>query len=825
MALTYETLDDLFEAIADAIRQVEGSTGYIDVQEFPDKIKTFLCINGLTLGYDFDNDNPSDASGSIFLMAMDNDYLGTYDICWCNADGVMTNYTPINTLTMKTTVLNDKVRYSKLINVNAIPKYATGICAVQNGEVKATYSFPKNKLWSNDKFGEHLYSIGALSDIHYQYDTGSTDFAAAMKYLDEKENVIAVCAAGDLTANGTSSELNEFIAARNSYSTPFYTCNGNHEVRDTDNYKTNWSLVTSDGEYFYKEIGGDIYIFLNINRWNRQTGDLFSTESLTWLQETLERFKNQRVFLFEHVFPYGLNYFANPDNAYTLNIWGAGDDVVKFMKLMAHYKNVIVFTGHSHIKYYLQEENVNCNYYRYKGDGARFIHISSLTAPRDITDQKISSYIYAQSEGTVMDVYPNHIILRSRNFLDEKFIGVAQYILDTTPVEILDTYDDNVVDIYTYSGTHEFVEQGDGTYETVTLPAGKKLYAKWDKLEYSGGTADDATTQKVGIAGLTTKKGLLTSDYQNFSEETLLTEGLSEDLEVNVYCKCSSSSTAELPVTWNVDNFRIYYYNDGGNTDDDGDATNVMSISNTYTFTDVSDTQYDQKYNVTAGKTLYAKWDGMTYSGSDSVAEKIGVVISAYDSSDTKLGTVTDYQDYSSEIELTDKTDGTSLGSLSGISYLRVWVKSSSSSTAEFPATMTLDNFRIYYRDGNSGGGDDDSNIVVLASLDSVNVEFTEASQGYKDYTISATLPANKQCYIKWDSLEYSGSNATTEKVGIVGLNSSGVADYADLSQETPLTVVTTDTAISGYPRASSSATATFPVTWKMTNLKIYYYK
>lgn len=694
MALTYETLDDLFGAIADAIRQVEGSTGVINVQQFPDKIKSFISSNGITIGYDFDNDNPSDASGSIFLLAMDDEYLGTYDICWSNADGVMANYTPINTLTMETTVLNGKVRYSKLINVNAIPKYATGISAVQNGEVKATYSFPANKLWSDDKFGEHLYSIGALSDVHYQYDTGSTDFAAAMTYLDEKENVIAVCCSGDLTSKGTFSELNEFIAARDSYTTPFYTCNGNHEVRDMSNYKTNWSIVTSDGAYFHKEIGGDIYIFLNINRWNTTSGNLFSTESLTWLEETLERFKNQRVFLFEHVFPYGMNYFANPDNAYTLNIWGTGDDVTKFMKLMAHYKNVIVFCGHSHIKYYLQEENVNCNYYRYKGDGARFVHLSSLTAPRDITDKTISSYIYAQSEGTVIDVYPNHIILRSRNFLDGKFIGVAQYILDTTPVEITDDIPSNVVEVYSYSGNYSFTEQGDQVYENITLPAGKKLYAKWDNLEYSGGTVDDATTQKVGIAGLTTAKGFLTSDYQNFSEETLLTEGLSSETTFKLYFKSSSSSTASFPVTWNVDNFRIYYYDDNSGGDDTD--VNVVTISDSYTFTEVSDGQYDQTHNVTAGKALYAKWDGMTYSGSDPVTEKVGVIISAYDSSGTKLGSVTDYQDYSSEIELTDKTDGTSLGILSDISYIRVWVKSSSSSTASFPVTMTLDNFRIY---------------------------------------------------------------------------------------------------------------------------------
>ena len=168
---------------------------------------------------------------------------------------------------------------------------------------------------------------------------------------------------------------------------------------------------------------------------------------------------------------------------------------------------------------------------------------------------------------------------------------------------------------------------------------------------------------------------------------------------IKILVKSSSSSTASFPVTMTLDNFKIYTKESGSSGGDDDTETNVVSISDAYTFTDVSDSQYDQTHNVTSGKKLYAKWDGMTYSGSNSVTEKIGVVISAYDSSDTKLGSVTDYQDYSNEIELTDKTDGTNLGTLSNISYLRVWVKSSSSSTASFPVTMTLDNFRIYTKE------------------------------------------------------------------------------------------------------------------------------
>ena len=72
---------------------------------------------------------------------------------------------------------------------------------------------------------------------------------------------------------------------------------------------------------------------------------------------------------------------------------------------------------------------------QYKG-GARFVHVSSLTVPRDIINGSVSNLIYAESQGALMDVYPNHIRIRCRNFVGEKFLGYNEYLIDTTPVTI-----------------------------------------------------------------------------------------------------------------------------------------------------------------------------------------------------------------------------------------------------------------------------------------------------------------------------------------------------------------------------------------------------
>lgn len=719
--------------IVAAYIQDSGISGSVSEEEIAQAVESYIAehqitsIGSVNLYYKFNNDIPSNGDGEIQLFTSDINCIGDYEIYWSNSDGIMDNYSAINTMKL-TATFADKISYDKLIVQNAIPKYATGIVAVKDGVIKAKYTLPTEKLWSDDVYGEHLYSFGAISDVHYQYDTGAADFAAAMTYLDEKENVVAVCCAGDLTNSGSTTELQQIKNAIDTYTTPFYTCNGNHECASSG-YEDRWSIITDNGPYFLKEIEGDIFIFININSFTSKVLTLFTSESLDWLERTLEQYRNQRVFLFEHAFPYDYNGFANPNNVYGLNIWGTESDRVRFMDIIKHYSNVIWFSGHSHIKYYLQEEELNCNVMKLN-EGATLVHISSLTAPRDIEGNTITGYIYAQSEGTVVDVYPNHIILRSRNFVDEKFIGVAQYILDTTPVTIDANPDlatvysitNNLTNVSTTNSAESVAENesyssvvsandgyilesvtvtmggtditssaysdgnitidavtgdvvitanatpdentipcegielnttsisfdaqgstqtltatltpsnttdglvwnssdqsvatvdngvvtsvGSGTAtitcncgtksancevtveipqdvtvlaqldldytftgrntsayvsESFTIPANTKIYAKWDKLEYSGGTESDAKTQKIGIAGLNSGNGFLTSDYADYSNETLLTTGFSAEAERTFGVKSSSSSTATFPATWKVTNFRIYYYNE-----------------------------------------------------------------------------------------------------------------------------------------------------------------------------------------------------------------------------------------------------------------------
>jgi hypothetical protein len=156
-------------------------------------------------------------------------------------------------------------------------------------------------------------------------------------------------------------------------------------------------------------------------------GNIFTNEELQWLYETLEANRNKRCFVFQHVFPWGDS--GNANNAYAYGDLFAGTKGDVFKSLMKHYKNVVFFHGHSHMKFDLQEVDKKANYSN--AFGYRSVHIPSLCVPRDIVDGTLTN-IYADSEGYVVDVYENGIHLRGRDFVKGEFLPIASYWLDTT---------------------------------------------------------------------------------------------------------------------------------------------------------------------------------------------------------------------------------------------------------------------------------------------------------------------------------------------------------------------------------------------------------
>lgn len=278
---------------------------------------------------------------------------------------------------------------------------------------------------------EMLYRVGVLSDAHVPnvISESVADFKRALEYLTGVEKVDFITICGDLTYYGTDAELAQYksLADANRGTTPIYAITGNHEnypegVADGDIENR---IESYTGHYLYYSFtkGDDVYIMVGIK--SNSAEGVFTNAELQWLYETLEANRNKRCFVFEHAFPWDGS--GDILDKYSTDLL-AGDSGQVFLSLMRHYKNVLWFHGHSHCKFDGQQYGGIAN--MDKLYGMYSLHIPSLAYP--IEGDRSGGFLYAESEGYVMDVYENGIHLRGRDFVKGEFLPIASYWLDTT---------------------------------------------------------------------------------------------------------------------------------------------------------------------------------------------------------------------------------------------------------------------------------------------------------------------------------------------------------------------------------------------------------
>lgn len=288
-----------------------------------------------------------------------------------------------------------------------------------------------------------LYSFGALSDLHIQYETGEDDFNRALSYLEG--NVAFACICGDLVSYASEDNMDLYKLYAHTYKERLmlYECAGNHETYpelgvggdlDTDL----WTSATGKEPYYYVEHGDDVFIFLSLK--SERPADLFVDGGLEWLRQILEANRNRRCFVFQHVQD-PADDSADPSHCYS-NILN-GTSGAEFLKLLRHYKNTVWFHGHTHLTFGAEQYPVN------EKLGYRSVHIPSLQGPRfyDETTDSLMNYYYDENgnqvwgavlaEGYIVDVYANKIVLRGIDFTGESVDDVTPfddeiYVLDTT---------------------------------------------------------------------------------------------------------------------------------------------------------------------------------------------------------------------------------------------------------------------------------------------------------------------------------------------------------------------------------------------------------
>ena len=403
--------------------------------------------------YDFANDEAGFAEGTITVNSGDS---GKYYLYWADDDKALEGYYEIASLDV-----NTSATYSFLENI-VIPVDATKVIAIKSDSeptdktvknADIVYDIPAEKQLDATSADKTL-SFEALSDTQLDlqasvfYDYALEHFAQALEDAAAR-NVDFVTTSGDCInnyQNGTSKEWQAFqrIIAESSYTNPIYETNGNHSMKSNveyglEAYMAATGLGTANdvlGTEPYYEVtakNGDHFLFVALEHSSDVGGtDEFSEEQLDWLESKLEEYytDGHRIFIFEHAFFHG---------------WGPGDDKVKhyyaaglrtsseypgnerFRKLIDSYREVFLYTGHSHIDFMY-----NWNYDNEDGETANLFHIPATACTTHIVDGKINYTMNEHdSQCYIVDCYDDFVISNGLNIVDNLIYPAYSYLVVT----------------------------------------------------------------------------------------------------------------------------------------------------------------------------------------------------------------------------------------------------------------------------------------------------------------------------------------------------------------------------------------------------------
>lgn len=340
-------------------------------------------------------------------------------------------------------------KYKHFIPQNTAPSGAEFIRVYDNKGAEVC-TIPLGRMTQPTKQPE--YSFGLVSDIHVTtqaiHDSWeeakrwypNPKFENALKYFKNQEcNFCVIC--GDLTQSGfhlaanTPINVGEFkvyeeICGKEESISPVYEIMGNHESYEMPiegdlnvlpNYVGKEGQIENNFQLHYKvEYKGDIFIFCG------QPDETvpMSEDAYKFLEGILSNPENKdkRCFVFVH--PVFISdsgdvcqVYENNENAGRplLSLWNRGEELKTLLK--SHPK-VVLFHGHTHIKFEEQAKDKTLNYTQ--NNEFHSVHIPSLGRPRDVFPDKpkTEQMVYCQfdSQGYIVDVYDDCIVLNGFSY-------------------------------------------------------------------------------------------------------------------------------------------------------------------------------------------------------------------------------------------------------------------------------------------------------------------------------------------------------------------------------------------------------------------------
>lgn len=382
-------------------------------------------LNGTTYGKGKINGNFINDFSLTDYMIINNKTKQNLTYYYADNEGILSEYSEISNIPSKGS-------YTFFNSLNIVPDNATRIVGTDStNTIKDETTIPSS-LKKN--IGAKLYSVGLLSDIHIDgngdgnnSDSGDSqsDFTNALEYFKDK-GVDFICINGDVTYYGYDADYEAYKNIVSDYSIPIKAIRGNHEcyVNGDTNYDyTNTKFQENVNDLYYEYIyNNDVYLFCGT--YEESSEEHFSNEELMWLSNKLEEHKNKRVFLFVHY------YYGETGNANNIVSLHKPISNQTFINLITNYKNIIYFSGHTHLAFNLQKYGKNANIKK-ASEICNRVHIPSCAKPRTSSSGSEGSYsnYFAGSEGLLMEVYEKGIVLKGINFETNKFLPIASYLL------------------------------------------------------------------------------------------------------------------------------------------------------------------------------------------------------------------------------------------------------------------------------------------------------------------------------------------------------------------------------------------------------------
>jgi hypothetical protein len=330
-------------------------------------------------------------------------------------------------------------KYKHFIPQNIAPKGAKHI-GVYDSKGKRICIAPLGSLTPIAK--SKLYSVGIVADVHFA-STTTVAWAPGTKYDNtltyfEEQGCAFCCVSGDLTQTGfyresepdtlNTYQFEQYKQICDKHTIPVYECCGNHEsyVKAITDNLTELANYAGANMYYAITQDNDVYMFLSQPNATTPMTD----EALQWCYDTLEANRNKRCFIFVH--PYLDS--GNVNNIYGNNVfewWGT--KTTAFKNLLKHYKNTVLFHGHSHFTFECQELDKTANYTEHSG--FKSVHIPSLTRPAHVVDG-IRTGDDSKGYGYLMDVYDDCIVLNGMDFINNKPVPLGVFKIDMPLVTI-----------------------------------------------------------------------------------------------------------------------------------------------------------------------------------------------------------------------------------------------------------------------------------------------------------------------------------------------------------------------------------------------------